>query len=95
MKCPEDAPPCIKCAFEKVENGEEIPLVGCYALAYFLLKRGFSPSQVAEVFVSDAKNRRLIHYQARHIAESGGSAPRCKDLKRIGLCPVGGYCEDC
>ncbi len=85
-------PPCIISLINDVKAGRNIPHVGRFALAAFLLNIGKSVEEVLEIFKNSPDfNENIARYQIEHIAGLRGSrikySPfKCENMKSYGLC---------
>ena len=85
-------PPCIAALLNDAKAGKNIPHVGRFALAAFLLNIGKTVDEVLEIFRhSPDFNENIARYQVEHIAGLRGSRIRyspfkCENMKSYGLC---------
>lgn len=85
-------PPCIINLLNATKAGKNIPHVGRFALAAFLLNIGKTVDEVLDIFRSSPDfNENIARYQIEHIAGLRGSRIRyspfkCENMKSYGLC---------
>lgn len=86
-------PPCMKNILSSIQNGENVPHMGRFAIVSFLNTLGLNPDQILKIFSTapdfeEEKSR----YQVEHIAGEGSTTsykpPSCEKLKTYGLCPT-------
>jgi DNA primase large subunit len=89
---PEAMPPCVKHVIEELDVGKNVPHMGRFALASFLLNIGAEEEEVVRLFkpASDFSER-MTRYQVEHIAGKRGgkvkyTCPNCDTLKTHGVC---------
>lgn len=93
-------PPCMKNILSSIQNGENVPHMGRFALVSFLHSLGLDTNQILKIFSTapdfeEEKSR----YQVEHIAGDGSTTsykpPSCEKLKTYGLCPTEEMDEIC
>ncbi len=86
-------PPCMKNILGSIQNGENVPHMGRFAIVSFLHSLGLDTNQILKIFSTapdfeEEKSR----YQVEHIAGDGSTTsykpPSCEKLKTYGLCPT-------
>ncbi len=89
---PEAMPPCVRHLIEELAVGKNVPHMGRFALASFLLNIGTDQEEVIRMFkpASDFSER-MTRYQVEHIAGKRGgrtkyTCPMCTTLKTHGVC---------
>ena len=84
-------PPCIEKLVAKAKRGENMSHHERFTLASYLLKVGWTPDQVVDLFrnAPDFKEK-VTKYQVEHIAKRGYLPPNCSTLRAWGICG-----EDC
>lgn len=87
-------PPCMKAIMEALKAGDNLPHVARFAIATYLLKRGWDVEEVVNIFRNAPDfNEKITRYQVQHIAgQVGGrkeySVPSCETMNTWGLCPT-------
>ncbi|MCX8200109.1 MAG: hypothetical protein N3G76_01435 [Candidatus Micrarchaeota archaeon] len=83
----QDIAPCMERVIDELRSGAKVPHLKRWALAVFLLKRGWDSEKIIEVF-SHAQNfdRKIVQYQLDHIRSKGYSMPSCHNLRAQGIC---------
>jgi DNA primase large subunit len=87
-------PPCMQAIMDAIKRGENTPHVARFAIATYLLKRGWGVDEVVDLFRSSPDfNEKITRYQVQHIAgQVGGrkeySVPSCETMNSWGLCPT-------
>ncbi len=89
---PEAMPPCIHHLIDELGEGHNVPHMGRFALASFLLNIGTEQDEVVRAFkpASDFSEK-MTRYQVEHIAGKRGgrtkyTCPMCTTLKTHGVC---------
>lgn len=89
---PKAMPPCIKHLIEQLDEAKNVPHMGRFALAAFLLNIGAEEEEVVRIFkpASDFSER-MTRYQVEHIGGKRGgrtkyTCPMCTTLKTHGVC---------
>jgi DNA primase large subunit len=92
VKAGED-PPCMRALVEALKAGENLPHAARFALAAYLVRRGWDVERVVDLFRSAPDfNERVTRYQVMHIAGQAGGrkqymVPGCQTMLSWGLCP--------
>lgn len=91
---PEAFPPCIKAIWSGIQNHQNIPHMGRFAIVTFLHKQGMDSEAILKFFSAvpdfDVNKSR---YQIEHITgKIGGSTeytpPTCSTMQTYGICPL-------
>ncbi len=91
---PEAFPPCIKAIWSGIQNHQNIPHMGRFAIVTFLHKQGMDSEAILKFFSAvpdfDVSKSR---YQIEHITgKIGGSTeytpPTCSTMQTYGICPL-------
>ncbi|MEM4332043.1 MAG: hypothetical protein QW500_02070 [Candidatus Micrarchaeia archaeon] len=82
-----DIAPCMEQIINELRAGANVPHIKRWALAVFLIRRGWENSKIIEVF-SHAPNydEKKVNYHLEHIRSKGYSMPSCNTLRAQGLC---------
>ena len=92
VNTPHGNPPCMTAILEALKRGENLPHTARFAIATYLLKRGWDVEQIVELFRNAPDfNEKITRYQVQHIAGRAGgrkeyNVPSCKTMKEWGLC---------
>jgi DNA primase large subunit len=100
LEVPEGAPdpPCMAAIMDALRRGENLPHAARFALAAYLVRRGWDVERVVDLFRSAPDfNERVTRYQVMHIAGQAGGrkqymVPGCQTMLSWGLCPNGLAC---
>jgi DNA primase large subunit len=95
LEMPEGSPdpPCMAAIMDALRRGENLPHTARFALAAYLLRRGWDVERVVDLFRSAPDfNERITRYQVMHIAGQAGGrkqymVPNCQTMLSWGLCP--------
>jgi DNA primase large subunit len=95
LEVPEGSPdpPCMAAIMDALRRGENLPHAARFALAAYLLRRGWDVERVVDLFRSAPDfNERITRYQVMHIAGQAGGrkqymVPSCQTMLSWGLCP--------
>jgi DNA primase large subunit len=95
LEVPEGAPdpPCMAAIMDALRRGENLPHAARFALAAYLVRRGWDVERVVDLFRSAPDfNERVTRYQVMHIAGQAGGrkqymVPGCQTMLSWGLCP--------
>ncbi|MEM1519204.1 MAG: DNA primase large subunit PriL [Pyrobaculum sp.] len=85
-------PPCMKAILDALKTGENISHTARFAIAAYLLKRGWDVEQIVDIFKSAPDfDEKITRYQVQHIAgqvggRKGYSVPNCETMNTWGLC---------
>lgn len=79
--------PCIKRLLDQLKNGENVPHIGRWVVAAYLLKKGFSVDEIVTMF-SSAPNfdEKVTRYQVEFIKKKNYGIPSCVNLDSYGVC---------
>jgi len=84
----DDFPPCILSCLQKLSSEGELSHEGRMFLSTFLLRSGFEPSEVMQLFSSAHDfNPSVTSYQVNYIVRRGLKAYSCPKAIALGLCP--------
>jgi DNA primase large subunit len=79
--------PCMKALMEKLRTGQNVPHVGRWALAIYLMKKGFDLDTITNIFSGAPNfNEKTTKYQLSFIQKKGYSVPLCVNLDSYGVC---------
>ena len=87
-------PPCMRALIDALKAGENLPHTARFAVATYLLHRGWDVEQIVDLFRNAPDfNEKITRYQVQHIAgQAGGrkqySVPSCETMNSWGLCPT-------
>ncbi|RFA97281.1 DNA primase large subunit PriL [Pyrobaculum aerophilum] len=87
-------PPCMKAILDALKAGENLPHTARFAIATYLLHKGWEVEQIVDLFrTSPDFNEKITRYQVQHIAgQVGGrkeyAVPSCETMNSWGLCPT-------
>ncbi|MGB9705309.1 MAG: DNA primase large subunit PriL [Pyrobaculum sp.] len=87
-------PPCMKAILDALKSGDNLPHTARFAIATYLLHRGWDVEQIVDLFrTSPDFNEKITRYQVQHIAgQVGGrkeyAVPSCETMNSWGLCPT-------
>jgi DNA primase large subunit len=83
----QDLAPCMERVIEELRSGGKVPHLKRWALAVFLVKRGWDIDKIVEVF-SHAPNydEKIVRYQLDHVRAKGYLMPSCRNLITQGIC---------
>ncbi len=83
----QDLAPCMERVIEELHSGAKVPHLKRWALAVFLVKRGWDNDKIVEAF-SHAPNydERIVRYQLDHVRAKGYLMPSCRNLITQGIC---------
>jgi len=89
----EKLPPCIKDLYSGIQNGENVPHMGRFALVAFLHSLKLTPSDIMRIFsTAPDYEEDKAKYQIEHITGVSSStsykSPGCDKMKTYGLCPL-------
>ncbi len=85
-------PPCMTAIMNALKAGEGVPHTARFAIAAYLVKRGWDVDQIVDLFrTAPDFNEKITRYQVQHIAgQAGGrkeySVPSCETMATWGLC---------
>ncbi|TMI28212.1 hypothetical protein E6H36_01220 [Candidatus Bathyarchaeota archaeon] len=89
---PDAMPPCVRHVIEQLDEAKNVPHMGRFALAAFLLNIGADQEEIVRLFkpASDFSER-MTRYQVEHIGGLRGgrtkyTCPMCTTLKTHGVC---------
>lgn len=88
---PERYPPCMKEILRQIQNSENVPQMGRFAIVTFLHAIGMSPEQIFDLFSSVPdfradKTRYQIEHITGRISSTEYSVPECSTMKSYGIC---------
>lgn len=84
-------PPCMKKMLKMIQDGENLPHSGRFALVSFLHKLGMNSDEVLETFSSapdfdEGKSRYQIQHITGEISGTEYTPPECSTMKSYGIC---------
>mgnify|MGYP001111697433 FL=1 len=84
-------PPCMKKMLKMIQDGENLPHSGRFALVSFLHKLGMNSDEVLETFSSapdfdESKSRYQIQHITGEISGTEYTPPECSTMKSYGIC---------
>ena len=84
-------PPCMREILRQIQNSENVPQMGRFAIVTFLHAIGMTPEQIFEVFSSvpdfrAEKTRYQIEHITGKISSTEYSVPECSTMKSYGIC---------
>jgi DNA primase large subunit len=84
---PEFFPPCMKELHTSLLNGKNIPHMGRFAVAVFLLRIGMQKEQAINLFSKTPNfNEKITKYQVKRLAENDIAPPGCEKMREYDLC---------
>ncbi|MFH1587978.1 MAG: hypothetical protein ABIA76_01410 [Candidatus Diapherotrites archaeon] len=84
---PEFFPPCMKELYSSLLNGKNIPHMGRFAIAVFLLRIGMNSENVINLFSKTPNfNEKITKYQVKRLTENDIAPPGCEKMKEYDLC---------
>lgn len=79
--------PCMKVIMENLRTGQDVPHVGRWALATYLMKKGFDIDAIVGIFSGAPNfNEKTTKYQLAFIQKKDYSVPLCANLDSYGIC---------
>ena len=79
--------PCIKRLLDLLKNGENVPHMGRWVMAAYLLKKGFSVDEIVNLFSGAPNfNEKITRYQVEYIKKKEYGVPSCVNLDSYGIC---------
>jgi DNA primase large subunit len=86
---PEFFSPCMKELYSKLLNGENVPHLGRFAIASFLVQLGMQEKQLIDLFRKTPNfNEKTTSYQIKRLIQKKDdfSSPSCAKIREYGLC---------
>lgn len=88
---PANYPPCMKEILRQIQNSENVPQMGRFAIVTFLHAIGMSAEQIFDLFSSvpdfrAEKTRYQIEHITGKISSTEYSVPECSTMKSYGIC---------
>lgn len=88
---PDNYPPCMKEILRQIQQSENVPQMGRFAIVTFLHAIGMTPEQIFDLFSSVPDFRAdTTRYQIEHItgriSSTEYSVPECSTMKSYGIC---------
>jgi DNA primase large subunit len=79
--------PCMKAIMDNLATGQNVPHIGRWVLAVYLMKKGFDIDTIVKIF-SGAPNfdEKITRYQLTNITKKSYSVPSCTTLDSYGVC---------
>ncbi|MEM2974312.1 MAG: hypothetical protein QW112_01650 [Candidatus Micrarchaeia archaeon] len=82
-----EIPPCMNRLIEQLKNGGNVPHVGRWVIATYLMRRGFGIDEIVALFSNTPNfNEKTTRYQLEFIKKKGYGIPTCANLDSYGLC---------
>ncbi|MEM0438078.1 MAG: hypothetical protein QXU54_02140 [Candidatus Micrarchaeia archaeon] len=83
----QDIAPCMEKILADMQSGVKVKHMARWALAVFLLRRGWDVDRIVQVFSATPNfDEKVTRYQVDHLRAKGYNVPACHNLKSQGIC---------